>query len=235
MKLLVITGVHGNESSLYEPLKKEFKSKINLILANPKAIKADKRYIDQDLNRSFNTKGSYESKLATKLKKFCKGYELVLDLHTHNSNEKFCLTANNKLKKFIAQLDVPYCIKIGKNLTNKKSLIENVNNSVSIEVGKHKTKSAKKSAIKIVKNAIEFLEGKKTQKKKKIYLKAIQFILNHENGKLKTKTTNFQPIKKGIIIAGNIKAKYEIIPVLVSKETKPGQTILMACRGVKNV
>jgi len=60
MKVTISGGVHGNELIgiyLVKTLQKELPNyeniSVDLLLANPKAIKECRRYIDRDLNRSF--------------------------------------------------------------------------------------------------------------------------------------------------------------------------------------
>jgi len=92
MKILVIGGVHGNEPlgiELVWLFKKKRIKNIDATLANEKAIKANSRFIGQDLNRSFpgDKDKSYEQKRANYLLNLCKKYDLVFDFHnTHCSN-----------------------------------------------------------------------------------------------------------------------------------------------------
>lgn len=92
--ILVVGGVHGNETSGIELVKKIKKYPINgftTLLANPDAVKKKVRYIETDLNRSFGKLPiSLEEKLATKICKKTKKFDLVLDFHNTDSNFSTC-------------------------------------------------------------------------------------------------------------------------------------------------
>lgn len=87
MKILVIGGMHGNETlglKVVEQFQKNPVKNIDVVLANEPAIKDNCRFIGQDLNRSFpgNLKSKeYEPKRAAQLLKITKKYDVVLDFH----------------------------------------------------------------------------------------------------------------------------------------------------------
>ena len=119
-KLLIIAGTHGNEINPiwavehFKTLKKINNKQIRseIILGNPKAIERGTRYIDYDLNRSFNincskfNKNFYEIKRARSLVKqygigSSRSCQIAIDLHTttasmgmYGRREKdFCLAS----------------------------------------------------------------------------------------------------------------------------------------------
>ena len=104
-KLAIVGGTHGNENTgvfLVNKLKNalpEYKGlKLKYLLANPKAIKQTKRFIDYDLNRSFGIKelqnmGRFEYELnRAKVINYELGpkgdpkYDFIIDMHTTTSN-----------------------------------------------------------------------------------------------------------------------------------------------------
>lgn len=93
MRMLVIGGMHGNEP-LGPTLVKLFKDKpvanVDLVLANGPALRANCRFVTQDLNRSFPgniASAMYEEKRAAELVRLCEKYDVVLDFHnTHCPN-----------------------------------------------------------------------------------------------------------------------------------------------------
>jgi len=106
-KIAVIGGTHGNELTgvyLVNHWKKQSLAKkyselsIKFLLANPDAIEQQKRYIDQDLNRSFKlqdlsdqTKQNREQKLAREINqtlgpKGAARTDFIIDLHTSTAN-----------------------------------------------------------------------------------------------------------------------------------------------------
>lgn len=93
MNILVIGGMHGNEP-LGPQIVKLFRANpaggVDTALANEAAIKANQRYINNDLNRSFpgdRSSSDYEIARAAELLDLTKTYDLVLDFHnTHCPN-----------------------------------------------------------------------------------------------------------------------------------------------------
>jgi succinylglutamate desuccinylase len=106
-QVAIVGGTHGNEWTGIHLVKK-FKQFPELIyrssfetvtlLANPKAVKANRRYIDRDLNRCFDNKDlsnsaltGYEDilakEIATKLgPKDCPNANVIIDLHSTTAN-----------------------------------------------------------------------------------------------------------------------------------------------------
>ena len=87
MKVLVIGGMHGNETlglNVVKLFNNNEVDNVDTLLANEQAIDADCRFVGQDLNRSFpgNTNSKdYEPKRAAQILKLTKKYDLVLDFH----------------------------------------------------------------------------------------------------------------------------------------------------------
>lgn len=87
MKLLVIGGMHGNETLGLEVVKLFNNNSVNQVdtlLANEQAIKTNCRFVVQDLNRSFpgdSDSTIYELKRAAQILKLAKIYDVVLDFH----------------------------------------------------------------------------------------------------------------------------------------------------------
>jgi aspartoacylase len=86
-KILVIGGVHGDETTGIELIKKLEQKPIKTIstlLANPLAVQKKKRFIETDLNRSFNKVPiSKEEKLALEIDKEIRNYDLILNNCQH--------------------------------------------------------------------------------------------------------------------------------------------------------
>ncbi len=99
MKVVISGGVHGNELiGIYVVKKMQhdfFETKnisVDFLLANPKAIKLNRRYIDYDLNRAFGkealTQDShlYEFERAKVIEQRLKNCDFLIDLHTTTAN-----------------------------------------------------------------------------------------------------------------------------------------------------
>lgn len=87
-KFLVIGGLHGNEPlglEVYRKLEKLRLPYIDVLYGNKKAIRANKRFIEQDLNRVFpGNVTSYEGRRAKQIMNTCKKYDFVIDFHNTN-------------------------------------------------------------------------------------------------------------------------------------------------------
>jgi succinylglutamate desuccinylase len=115
--LVIIGATHGNEPCgvkaiikfhklIYKNIKKLLFGKVILVIGNPKAYIQDKRYIDQDLNRSFepNNKFSnnYEGIRSKKLSDIFQNEKNIisaLDIHTVSKGENQLVVYNKNLKK----------------------------------------------------------------------------------------------------------------------------------------
>lgn len=262
--LCIVTGIHGNEASLFAPLRsfcssQDFPIKVKLILANVPAAEVGSRYINQDLNRSFqgNRKnkngnensnknsnkndGCYEFSLARELLKEVQS-DPVLDFHTHSGEETFCLAPRkniNALRQFISALPVSRCILLSETVSHQKSLIENIDHGISIETGRHHSAEASKFAQKCVQEAIAFISGKKNTSlentfQEPTYLLAKTFLYNKEKRTVFPKVKNFQPVRKGEVIYEHYTADQDFIPVLVSERVEQGKKVLLLCEGMNH-
>jgi len=139
MKILIIGGMHGNEPlgpSLIADLKKNPIAGVDTIIGNPRAIKINERFTEQDLNRSFpgNVKSAiYEERRAAKIVEACKGYDLVLDFHNTIPTDNDCSFigdgANPLLLQVASYLDLKRVIVADYNCINKY-----VPSCISIEI-----------------------------------------------------------------------------------------------------
>ncbi len=123
-RVAIVGGTHGNEfTGAY--LIKKFEQHLDLIkrpsfetltlLGNPKAFLETRRYIDKDLNRSFNsedlqnpTLSSYEDIRAKNIEQMLrpKGksqVDVIVDLHSTTANMQLSILLNNP-RPFILQL-----------------------------------------------------------------------------------------------------------------------------------
>jgi succinylglutamate desuccinylase len=101
-RVAIVGGTHGNElTGVYlvdkfdrfpELLKRDSFECLTLI-ANPQAVMANRRYIDRDLNRSFDNRDlknlelvGYEEKRAKEIATKLTNVDLIIDLHSSTSN-----------------------------------------------------------------------------------------------------------------------------------------------------
>jgi hypothetical protein len=97
MKILVIGGTHGNEPlgpRLVASLTKNPIPGVDAIIGNPRAVRSNGRFVQQDLNRSFPGKARstiYEERRAAQIMRICQGYDLVLDFHNTLAPNNNCV------------------------------------------------------------------------------------------------------------------------------------------------
>jgi len=87
-KILIIIATHGNERIGFQVVEKLKRKKMDrffdYLVANPRALARNQRFVDVDLNRSYPGKeGSalYEEGLAFRNLKIAKDYRFVIDIH----------------------------------------------------------------------------------------------------------------------------------------------------------
>ena len=107
-KVTIMWWIHGNEPTWYNTISRLLNTlqidcwEVTLIIANPEAIKANKRYLNQDLNRSFtnntNTLDPYEKVCIDTIKQELDNTDILLDLHNtvKNNSPRFILTEEQK-------------------------------------------------------------------------------------------------------------------------------------------
>lgn len=139
MKILVIGGMHGNETLGLEVVKL-FQSKpvldVDTLLANEQAIEANSRYVGQDLNRSFpgdNTSKEYEPRRAAEILEKAKGYDVVLDFHNTYCPENDCGFVGDTAS--VTLTDVAWVLGLDKVIVADYDCINKVaKNCLSVEV-----------------------------------------------------------------------------------------------------
>lgn len=102
--LLFVAATHGDEKigvEMADELKNTvLRKKFDLVIANQKAFKLKKRFLESDLNRVFPGKGNtYEERRARALVKIGKKYKEVIDLHGSMSKTGIFIIVTKNTKK----------------------------------------------------------------------------------------------------------------------------------------
>ncbi len=125
MKLLVIGATHGDELlgiKLYKRLlqtRSPLLEYVDFIIGNPRAYTAKKRYIETDLNRSYQKKGDlYEEKRAQEIKSYIASTcpDLVIDMHTTTCKQPSCIitsgTDGEMRRRFLRACHLPTILQV---------------------------------------------------------------------------------------------------------------------------
>lgn len=144
-KVLLLASQHGNEllgEQLYRHLQllyPEYLPQVDFLIANPLARDQGIRYVETDLNRSYNKPTiSYEEKQATKILQYIRKTKpgVVLDLHTTTCDQPSCFiiaTISNENMSYLRASNISRIVMMNGNIV-KNSLIGNCTKAISIEV-----------------------------------------------------------------------------------------------------
>lgn len=166
MKTIFVVCQHGDEQIPLKVIEEKFAGKISYLVANKRAIRSGKRYVESDLNRSFPGKinGTLEERLAQKLVMKLKKYDQVVDIHTATCETPLFAILTKVTKKhleLVSELGVQKVVVMQKSIASGKALIDFVSVGVSIECGHEKNKITQ---IKISKMLKYYLTGKSLKK-----------------------------------------------------------------------
>lgn len=218
VNILVIGCIHGDEligRSVINELRRLVVSCGTLVtvIANMRAIKAGKRFIDKDLNRSFpgNQKGKNEERLAYVLLPLIKRADIVLDIHstTTDTTSAVILTKVNKSIKQLLSIFNPKRVVVMENKVGKTALIGHCKAGISFEYGKDKSEKVYKEILKDIRSIISkygMIEGKKMVSKithKTEYFQVVGALVRPKGLKLEQAIKNFSLVQRGEIIAQN--------------------------------
>jgi len=144
MKIVLNILTHGDERiglKVVKEVKKLNIDKNTLVIhvANEKAFKLRKRFVDQDLNRSFPGKknGNHEQKIAYQISSIVKSTDVVIDIHSTKSELKDAVIVtklNKDTKKCIEAIQPKYVLVM--NVTKDTALISQAKIGLAFEYGK---------------------------------------------------------------------------------------------------
>lgn len=215
MKIILNILTHGDEMIGLKVAREIQKLNIDknvltVQFANSKAFKLRKRFIDQDLNRSFPGKknGNYEEKLAYKLSAAIKSANLVLDIHSTKSELKDAVIVTklgDKTLKYIKVIQPKYVLIM--NATKDNSLISQAKIGIAFEYGKDNDTDALKKIVVDIKRLFSYIglvDIKLRERKQTInYFSVISEVKKPKGYKLLKKIKNYKLIRKGEVFAAN--------------------------------
>lgn len=159
--LAIVCCQHGNEvfgKRVFDYYQDKLPG-IRLIMANEEAFDQGKRFIDDDLNRSFpgDNEGSHEEQLAAQILPHIKDVQYVLDIHTTTSNilmTPIICNETEEVKKILNLTSSREVAYMGNGIADH-SLIGQVAAGVSLEFNENYAKTG--AALDEVKTIIDGL------------------------------------------------------------------------------
>jgi succinylglutamate desuccinylase len=162
----VIGSMHGDEpvgARVISALKRRpvVCGTLVTIVGNPAALKKEKRYLDEDLNRCFPGKksGSREAVLAHEIMHVIRSADYCIDIHSTTTNTTRALIVKRKtagVKKLIALTDPDHVVIMPKGV-GEGSLINHHNAAVSLEYGRHHASATYAHSLRATLSALERL------------------------------------------------------------------------------
>lgn len=228
--VVINAGTHGDEQIGFfvaNELKKLILKKGSLMFTtgNEKACLLNKRFIDQDLNRSFpgNKNGNYEERRAAELLPLIKSADIVIDIHSTTSELKDALIVtklDKKTREYIGVICPKYALYM--KVTKGNALISSAKIGLAFEYGKDRDKKAIRKVVKDIKNLLKYLgmiEGG-VQKKKisTTYFEVTKSIPKAKGVRLLKQIKNYKLVKKTTTYARSgkqvFKAEQDFYPIL---------------------
>jgi hypothetical protein len=208
MKLLLLGSQHGNEllgERLYRRIKKYHPDVLEYLsfrIGNPKARRQGVRYIESDMNRSFEKKrDTYEANRARKLLAYIdeQAFDLVLDLHTTACIQPPSFIVGSmsaSVKTFIRASSIRRVVHMRHEIVHS-SLIGTVPQAVSIEVSNSDVSTTLLDSL--IKDIQRYITSRVFETEKSLYV-VDQLLLKTEVTEIEsTMLTNFQPSALGFI------------------------------------
>lgn len=146
MKIFVIAALHGEEVfglKVLGRIRRGGKNEMSVMVGHPEAVAKRRRCIDEDLNRSFNTKKDIVERMVAQhikqeIEKFAP--DLIIDIHTaHGYIGKVAIVAERSpLTDNIAKsLGMEVLVIMPKHLTDTSLIGCFPSKSISLELGKN--------------------------------------------------------------------------------------------------
>jgi succinylglutamate desuccinylase len=157
-KILLLGSQHGNEilgDALYAYIKSHRKNllpNVTYKTGNLRAKKAGVRYVESDLNRSYNGgRSTYEERRAARILQYIhdNGFDLVLDLHTTTCEQPPCFIipdVTDTLLPLLRASSITHIVLMKHGIV-RTSLIGVCPQAVSIEINKHQLGDAQMAAL----------------------------------------------------------------------------------------
>lgn len=234
MKILLNILTHGDEMiglAVAKEIQKlpVTKGEIVVHIANERAYKEKKRFIDQDLNRSFPGKrgGNHEEKLAARITPVVKSADIVIDIHSTTSGLKDALIVtklNKKTREYIEVIGPKYLLYM--RATKNNALMSEAKIGIAFEYGADDDTVALTKIVLGIKRLLSHLGMIERRYAKNsrgtLWLDVYKTVPKTDGARLATSVKNYRFIKKGSVFGstrdGSLRAREDFYPVLFGEK-----------------
>ena len=165
VRLVVNVATHGNE---YLPViaahkaialleKETIHGRVRFTVANPPAIRANKRFVESDLNRIYpgKTDGSLEERLAVNMFPLIDGVPFAVDMHTSPNTRPFVVAVARssdhvQLEEYLGIPDIALLVM----KPEPHAMVQFVQCGVGVELGPHDDPESVSRGIQVIYNAM---------------------------------------------------------------------------------
>lgn len=224
-RVLLNVCTHGNERIGLRVAKYFQKTKIKkgifvIHIANEKAMKKNKRFIDVDLNRVFpgKKKGNYEERLAYKLTPFIRSFDFVIDIHSTKTKtlSTIIITKRNKKTDSLLRAIAPRRV-VHMKIAGPTALISHARCGIAFEYGNDRNSRTFSTTVAGVKRALAHAgliseNSRKPSRKKNLdFYEVYDSFLKEEGFVGLKRIKNFHLLKKGETVGLHKKNKKVIV------------------------
>jgi len=227
-KILFVVCTHGNELAglhlfLTHPYGRRKNIEWEVLIGNPEAMTLNQRFLETDLNRSFNANWStsYEEKRAQALKKRLKKYDVVYDIHTTSAIKSqalddcmFVNTIDAKAIEACSYVSAKHIIWDSDKEYNKQ--YSTGHHRVGITLEYQKSGDFFEDVNRIMSDFYNIVSAHKSHIFPKFLYKADRPVAHNEQLKYKLDFSDFHPISEEDKKVLELKNKEEYVPVFVN-------------------
>ena len=231
---MINIGTHGDERIGFKVVKELqrleiIKGNLAINIANPRAVKLNKRYIDSDLNRAFpgNIHGNHEERRAAELLPLITSANIIIDIHSTKSELKDALIVtklNKDTKECIKAIAPKYLLYM--TATKKTALISNAKIGIAFEYGGDREEKAIRNTITGIKKLLAYLgmikSNLKSNGKQSMCFNVHSMVQKPKNAKLAPAIKNYKLVKKNEVFGWNKKqaliAQKDFYPILFGEK-----------------
>lgn len=237
-KILLNVCTHGSErvglkvAKAFKDLR-PLRGTLVVNVANELAVAKKKRFIDEDLNRVFPGKktGNHEQELAYVMKPFVEAFDVVLDIHSTETDLRSALIVTSyftRMKPLLRAISPKRVIHM--RATKSNALISSARLGIGFEYGNDKSIKTYKETVRGILRLLGYFKMVQSSKFDPLrdsidFFEASEVVLKPKGFTMVSGIKNFMLVKKGTAIGYNPKTKEKIFakedfyPILFGKNS----------------